>query len=238
MLFFLLYWKICFIFAVTNLKQMKQVTKELSKISGIYCIENKINHKVYIGSSKNLYQRLLKHFALLRHNKHENVHLQNAWNKYGEDSFEWTIIEFCDKSILTEREQYCIDLFNAEYNITKKVIKNILSKESRIKQGETRKRLHKEGKLEWNFNPITIYIYDLDGELLFVNPNGIKGTAEKLNISPSSICRVLNGTYQQCKGYRFSYKLEKLSPLTITSQKQNTKYSNYRHCRIVGKPII
>ena len=212
---------------------MEKITRELLKVSGIYCIENKINHKVYIGSSKNIYQRLLKHFALLRHNKHENMHLQNAWNKYGENNFEWTIIEICDNSILTEREQYCIDLFGAEYNITRKVERNILSKESRIKQGETRRRLHREGKLDWNFNPIPIYVYNLDGELLFINPKGLKDTANRLHISPSSICRVLNGTYQQCKGYRFSYNLETLPTLVINSVKQNTKYRNYKHCRVV-----
>ena len=110
--------------------------------------------------------------------------------------------------------------------------RNILSKESRIKQGETRRRLHEEGKLEWNFNPIPIYVYNLDGNFLFVNPNGVKDTATKLNIAASSICRVLNGTYQQCKGYRFSYKFEKLTPLVIKSIQQNTKYENYRHCRM------
>ena len=212
---------------------MEKVTKELLKVSGIYCIENRINHKSYIGSSKNLYQRLLKHFALLRHNKHQNAHLQNAWNKYGEDNFEWSIIEICDNSILTEREQYCIDLFGAEYNITRKVERNTLSKESRIKQGETRRKLHREGKLDWNFNPVPIYVYNLDGEFLFVNSEGLKDTANKLYISPSSICRVLNGTYQQCKGYRFSYNLERLNPLVIKSVKQNTKYENYKHCRVI-----
>lgn len=212
---------------------MEKVTKELLKVSGIYCIENRVNHKSYIGSSKNLYQRLLKHFALLRHNKHENAHLQNAWNKYGEGNFEWSIIEICDNSTLTEREQYCIDLFGAEYNITRKVERNTLSKESRIKQGETRRRLYREGKLDWNFNPVPIYVYNLDGEFLFVNPEGLKDTANKLHISPSSICRVLNGTYQQCKGYRFSYNLERLNPLVIKSVKQNTKYENYKHCRVI-----
>ena len=72
--------------------------KRIIKSIWYLLIENKINHKSYIGSSKNLYQRLLKHFALLRHNKHENVYLQNAWNKYGESSFEWFIIEICDVS--------------------------------------------------------------------------------------------------------------------------------------------
>lgn len=210
---------------------MDKITKEL-KVSGIYCIENITNHKTYIGSSKNIYQRLLKHFALLRHNKHQNAHLQSAWNKYGESSFRWFILELCDSAELTEKEQYCIDLFEAEYNITRIIERNILSGESRIKQGETRRRLHQEGKLEWNFNPVTMYVYDLDGKLLFSNPLGLKDTARRLGISPSSICRVTNGTYQQCKGYRFSYKLETLLPLNIKSVQQNTKYQNYMQCRV------
>lgn len=210
---------------------MDKITKEL-KVSGIYCIENITNHKTYIGSSKNIYQRLLKHFALLRHNKHQNAHLQSAWNKYGESSFRWFILELCDSMELTEKEQYCIDLFGAEYNITRIIERNILSRESRIKQGETRRRLHQEGKLEWNFNPVTLYVYDLEGKLLFSNPLGLKDTARRLGISPSSICRVTNGTYQQCKGYRFSYKLETLLPLNIKSIQQNTKYQNYMQCRV------
>lgn len=211
---------------------MEKITRDL-KVSGIYCIENVTNHKTYIGSSKNIYQRLLKHFALLRHNKHQNPYLQSAWNKYGEDSFRWYILELCDNSELAKLEQQCIDLFGAEYNITRIVERNILSKESRIKQGNTRRRLHEEGKLEWNFNPVTLYVYDLEGKLLFSNPLGLKDTAKRLGISPSSICRVTNGTYQQCKGYRFSYKLENLPPLNIKSVQQNTKYQNYMQCRVV-----
>lgn len=206
---------------------MKQITQDL-KTSGVYCIENLSNSKTYIGSSKNLYQRLLKHFALLRHNKHENSHLQAAWNKYGESNFTWTILEYCPEDVLTSREQYCIDLFHSEYNITKKVERNVLSKESRIKQGNTRRRLHEEGKLEWNFKPVPIYVYNLDGILLFENQAGLKDTASRLNISPSSICRILNGTHQQCKGYRFSYKMESLEPLIVKRNTTKTKYEHYK----------
>lgn len=30
---------------------MEKITRELLKVSGIYCIENKINHKSYIGTN-------------------------------------------------------------------------------------------------------------------------------------------------------------------------------------------
>lgn len=63
----------------------------------------------YIGSSKNLKNRIAKHKALLRKNKHENAHLQSAWNKYGEKSFVFEIIEFCLEDMLFSREQFYLN---------------------------------------------------------------------------------------------------------------------------------
>lgn len=86
--------------------------------SGIYQIENKVNSKVYIGSSNNIKRRWQKHKALLRHNKHQNSHLQAAWNKYGEDNFIFSIIELCSIDSLLDREQYFINIRNPEYNLS------------------------------------------------------------------------------------------------------------------------
>ena len=97
---------------------MKRITQDL-KISGIYCIINIKNSKKYIGSSKNIRQRLWSHRAELRHNKHENSHLQNAWNKYGEHNFDYYILEKCEESLLLEKEQLYIDTINPEYNMNK-----------------------------------------------------------------------------------------------------------------------
>lgn len=74
------------------------------KFSGIYIILNKLNGKKYVGSSKNIYSRWMKHRALLRINKHYNPHLQNAWNKYGENSFLFSVLERCSAEILLEKE--------------------------------------------------------------------------------------------------------------------------------------
>lgn len=88
-----------------------------NKISGVYCIINVQNGKKYVGSSKNIYSRWLKHRATLRGNYHANSYLQNAWNKYGEDSFHFFILCKCSEESLLEREQEYIDKLNPEYNI-------------------------------------------------------------------------------------------------------------------------
>jgi hypothetical protein len=85
------------------------MTKE--KVCGIYCIENLINFKKYIGLSTNISKRFKDHKNNLRKNKHINDHLQSAWNMYGESNFEFYIIEICDADKLKEREIYYIDRF-------------------------------------------------------------------------------------------------------------------------------
>lgn len=60
---------------------------------GIYGIQNKVNNNIYVGKTKmDFGDRWDSHRTLLRENKHFNRHLQNAWNKYGEDNFEFKIL--------------------------------------------------------------------------------------------------------------------------------------------------
>ena len=93
------------------------------RICGIYCIENMINHKKYIGQSTDISKRWVYHKNSLNGNYHINTYLQNAWNKYGANNFKFYILEECeeDKNILNEKEQYWIDnfdSFNNGYNLT------------------------------------------------------------------------------------------------------------------------
>jgi group I intron endonuclease len=76
--------------------------------SGIYCIKNIINNKVYIGSSINLNGREYKHFWMLKKNKHDNQFLQNSFNKYGEKSFVFEVLEECHPELLINLENYHI----------------------------------------------------------------------------------------------------------------------------------
>lgn len=88
---------------------MAKVEKFVDK-SGIYAIINLINKKNYVGSAVSFSKRWGTHINQLRNNKHHNKYLQRAWNKYGEDNFEFSIIEIVeDTSMLLEKEQYWID---------------------------------------------------------------------------------------------------------------------------------
>ena len=95
------------------------------KLCGVYKIINKVNGKFYIGSSKNIYKRWDQHRNSLRNHCHDNEYLQNAWNKYGENNFEFEIIEECDPQVQFEREQYYLNTLKPfddnGYNIVRQI---------------------------------------------------------------------------------------------------------------------
>ena len=75
--------------------------------SGIYLITCTITSKIYVGSAINLRQRRKGHFTDLQRNVHCNPKLQRAWNKYGEESFTFEILELVLlPELLTAREQH------------------------------------------------------------------------------------------------------------------------------------
>lgn len=85
--------------------------------SGVYAIINTVNGNRYIGSSANISQRWNEHKRMLCKNMHHSRHLQNAWNKYGADSFEFSVVEYCETYQLLDREQFCIDSEKPTYNV-------------------------------------------------------------------------------------------------------------------------
>ena len=79
--------------------------------SGIYKITNLKNGKFYIGSSKDIEFRWNEHKKHLNGGYHINNKLQNAWNFYGKESFEFSIIEITNEMDLLLREQFYLDMF-------------------------------------------------------------------------------------------------------------------------------
>lgn len=112
---------------------------------GIYKIQNNKNGKIYIGQSIHLEQRWREHLILLRKNKHYNRHLQFAYNKYGEDSFTFTVIQTCDECDLDFYENKYIVEFNSVlngYNLT-------YGGESSDKSEETKEKLSFATSMLW-----------------------------------------------------------------------------------------
>jgi group I intron endonuclease len=86
---------------------------------GIYVIKNRVNNKIYVGSSVNTSYRWSMHKSQLERNIHSNKKLQNSYNKYGKENFQFEIIDKCENNLLLEREQYWIDLLQPWFNICK-----------------------------------------------------------------------------------------------------------------------
>jgi len=117
---------------------------------GIYRIINKVNGKCYIGKSKNIYKRIHQHIYDLKNSrKVENTYLQNSWNKYGRDTFDYEILEQLDfdETLVAQRELYWIkfyDSINTGYNLR-------LDSETRmICHEKTRKKISNRLKKEWS----------------------------------------------------------------------------------------
>lgn len=199
---------------------MERITKELRKKSGIYCIVNTDNQKKYVGSSKNLYQRLMKHRAYLRKNMHENQKLQNSWNKHGEESFQYFILEFCSVENLIQREQFYIDTIKPWYNITLKVERLEMSEESKVKMSNSRKEGFKKGTVKL-YQEKPIYQYSLRGQFI-QGFKSIKEAVKKTGVTRSSINRFLEGRYNKGGNYLWSLtKEDSVSPY-IKAPKDNS----------------
>lgn len=114
------------------------------KIIGIYKIENKYNHKIYIGQSKDIITRCKQHKTDLKNKNHTNKYLQSDFLKYGLKGFTFEILESCKQSELIQlfgakkynweivllcREYYYINKYskiNELYNIEETLKKELL----------------------------------------------------------------------------------------------------------------
>ena len=90
--------------------------------SGIYAITNAVSGKIYVGSAVALRGRWNRHRIELRHGAHYNPHFQRSWSRYGEEAFEFMVLEYVDNlEELTKVEQFWMDKYREEgrelYNI-------------------------------------------------------------------------------------------------------------------------
>lgn len=86
--------------------------------SGIYKIQQISSGLAYIGQTKMKFiKRYWHHTWKLKNNTHDNKHLQNSWNKYGDDDFVFEVIHVLDKNeCMNELEIQYIKQFNSFVN--------------------------------------------------------------------------------------------------------------------------
>ena len=126
---------------------------------GIYCIENMINNKKYIGQSIHIKRRWYEHKHELNNNMHDNDYLQKAWNKYGFDNFKFYIIEICDEKDLDDKECYYISLYNTMddnygYNLKIGGANRMISESTREKLRQAARKPRTKKDISGSKNPM------------------------------------------------------------------------------------
>ena len=141
---------------------MRELNLKLKNKSGIYIITNIINGNRYIGSSNDLYERLYNHLRDLKNNNHHNTFLQNSWNKYGDENFEYGILEYCEEDKRLESEKFYVDIINPEFNLNGVSGESILnhSESTKNKISESIKESYRNGKLKERVNNAICNKYD------------------------------------------------------------------------------
>lgn len=195
--------------------------------SGVYKIKNKINGKVYIGSSVNLTKRKRDHFWCLKRGEHCNDHLQKAYIKYGHNNFEFEIIEECPVDVCLIREQYYIDLYKSTeteigYNICPNSASVLGRRHSeatieKIRKSNTGKKLSKERRA---------YLAKINtGKVASFETKEKMRQSQRMRTHPESVKRKMSNSH---KGKVLSEEHRiKLSNAHKNSDKKGVKIAQY-----------
>lgn len=197
--------------------------------SGIYEILNIVTNKRYIGMSKCIQYRWDNHKQDLKNNRHSNPHLQESYNKYGKECFQFKILEHISKENTKEYfeqiELKWVNLFDTlnpkkGYNMTK----------------PTDVYFYKKKKPIFKKSPVclnTLKIYCITNSKTY---NSVKECCLELGLKEKSVrsCyRYWNNPPKErrksVKGYMFC-KLDEYNP--------NFDYVNFIHERIYTKKEI
>jgi len=77
----------------TDKKKLKEQYKQTVTPMGVYQIKNRVNGKVFIGSSKNLPGKFNSHRFQLKQGSHMNRALQKEYTRFGEENFSFDVLD-------------------------------------------------------------------------------------------------------------------------------------------------
>lgn len=104
---------------------MSRSAFEAKGMSGIYKIENRYNHKVYIGQSVDIAKRVKQH---INNHKAKKDSIDDAINTLGVNAFTYEVILLCEEDRLDYNEAYQIYAYNSKDDGYNKTIGNHVEK--------------------------------------------------------------------------------------------------------------
>ena len=132
-------------------------------ICGIYKVTNTITGDFYIGSSKNIKNRLAAHKCKSTWKIHSNNPMYLDMQKYGLDKFVFEIITEVEEEKLKETEQQFIELLNPTYNQMNAKGLDI-ERYKEYEKSDKRKESHRKAQSKY-YNQLCLY----NGETLTLN---------------------------------------------------------------------
>jgi len=199
-----------------------EIPKDLKGKVGVYRIVNTTNGKVYVGSSSRcLDERLKLHIWNLNRGDHTNKHLQYSWNKYGSIYFVAEILQIVDSNddmldILDIEEDYIKQFWGDNcYNMVRSTdptrILRELSKSPKTNQSRRDKMVAFRGGMYDG----TELISPEGKDVIFLG--SVRNFAKKNNLHHSSFTRLLQGTRNECQGWR---RIDSLTKKEIIEKKR------------------
>ena len=124
--------------------------------SGVYKLTNKLNGRIYIGSTHRFKKRWSEHAKRLKSGKHSNKFLQADYNKCGEDVFVFEVVEVIDgpqENRLLVEQRYIDQHYDDQqqcYNLTRSVNKRGPKCHSYNPEQTAAKRKENPNKHRWS----------------------------------------------------------------------------------------
>ncbi len=126
-------------------KRMYGIGRETD--SGVYMLRNKITGNFYIGQSAHMSLREASHYSRLRRDsKFCNSAIKADYKLYGLDSFEFTVLIYCDEKDLLRNEQSLVDALHPTYNV---MVDDVTSQKGVVRSAETREKMSVAKKKYW-----------------------------------------------------------------------------------------
>lgn len=219
-------------------KLNKETIKRISNSPGIYYIKNIVNGKGYIGKSSKLRRRLYDHY---KKRSDKNKVLYKAFDKYGIENFEFTILQYVEENIetlntvLSELETYYIQEFNTfkyGYNLTlggDGISGKVYSEEERQKMRQ--KYLNNSPLLNYSQECKCItYSYNLDTKEIKTFNSRREASNYLISLgyksSDTQIVKAVNSKISKHHNYIFADQLESLN---VKINEYNNKKSQKKY---------